>query len=120
MLTHSDLPKPVAAYIEATNNHDGAALAASFTEDAFVNDMHREFWGRPAIKAWADKEIIGAKVTMEPVRIATHHGQVHVTAKIDGEYDKTGLPDPLILTFYFALSEGRIAQLIILHNKQAA
>ncbi|HVJ53005.1 MAG TPA: hypothetical protein VM689_11105 [Aliidongia sp.] len=120
MLTHSDLPKPIADYIDATNNHDGAALAASFIEDAFVNDMQREFFGRPAIKAWADKEIIGAKVTMEIVKASTHHGQVHVAARIDGEYEKTGVPDPLILTFYFTLGEGGIAQLIILHNKPAA
>ena len=31
-----------------------------------------------------------------------------------------GLPDPLILSFYFSLREARITQLIILHNKALA
>ena len=43
------LPQPVAAYIQATNGHDNAALLASFTDDALVNDIQREFWGKAAI-----------------------------------------------------------------------
>jgi len=42
---------------------------------------------------------------------------VTVHAVMDGTYDKTGLPDPLILSFYFSLRDDRITQLIILHNK---
>jgi hypothetical protein len=40
-----------------------------------------------------------------------------VTANIDGNYDKRGLPDPLVLTFYFSAHGDRIAQLIILRNQ---
>ena len=43
------LPQPVAAYIQATNDHDSAAFLASFTQDALVNDIQREFWGKAAI-----------------------------------------------------------------------
>ena len=32
-------------------------------------------------------------------------------------HNKTGLPDPLILSFYFSLRGDRITQLIIIHNK---
>ncbi len=113
------LPQPVAAFIQATNDHDSAAFLGSFTEDALVNDIQREFWGKAAIGKWAEREIFGAKVTMEVVRAVDHYGDLIVTAKLDGEYDKTGLPEPLLLTFYFTLRGDKITKLIILHNKPA-
>jgi hypothetical protein len=92
---------------------------ASFTDDALVNDIQREFWGKAEIGKWAEGEIFGAKVTMEVVRALDHYGDLIVTAKLDGDYDKTGIPDPLLLTFYFTLRGDKITKLIILHNKPA-
>jgi len=40
-----------------------------------------------------------------------------VTANIDGNYDKRGLPEPLTLVFYFSAHDGKIVQLIILRNQ---
>ena len=48
------------------------------------------------------------------------HGDVIVRARVDGDFDKTNLPDPLILTYYFSLRDGLITQLIILLNKAVA
>jgi hypothetical protein len=45
------------------------------------------------------------------------YGNVTVVAKFDGTFDKTNLPDPLILTLYCTLQDGLITQLIILRNK---
>ena len=111
------LPAPITAYIQATNDHDSAAFLASFSEDALVNDVQREFWGKAAIAKWAAREILGPKVTMEVVNAVDHYGDLIVTAKLDGNYDKTGLPDPLILTFYFTLRGDKITKVIILLNK---
>jgi hypothetical protein len=46
-----------------------------------------------------------------------HHGDFIVSAAVDGDYDKTGLPDPLILTSYFSLAGDKISRLIIAGNK---
>ena len=54
---------------------------------------------------------------MDPVSARRHYGDEIVTFKLDGQYDKTGLPDPLLLTFYFSLHEAKICRLIILRNK---
>ena len=35
----------------------------------------------------------------------------------DGEYDKTGLPDTLVLTYYFTVRGDRIVRLIIIRNE---
>jgi hypothetical protein len=53
-------------------------------------------------------------------RALDREGNITVHARLDGTYDKTGLPDPLILSFYFSVREGKITQLIIIHNKSVA
>jgi hypothetical protein len=42
-----------------------------------------------------------------------------VRARYDGEYDKTNLPDELILTTYVTVRDGRIVTLIIIRNTPA-
>lgn len=113
----SDLPQVIADHIAACNAHDADAWMATFAPDALLNDIQREFIGTKAIRAFADAEIFGANVTMAVLRAWDRHGDVAVHARIDGTYDKTGLPDPLILSFYFSLRDARITQLIIIHNK---
>ena len=62
----STLPAPVQGYIDASNAFDGDALIDWFADDALVTDTRREFWGKQAIRAWLDREIIGDKVTTDP------------------------------------------------------
>jgi hypothetical protein len=118
-ITH-DLPCVVSDHIAANNNQDPEALIATFAPDALVNDAQREFLGHAAIRAWADKEIFGANVTLRVQRACDQHGDIIVRAQVDGDFDKTNLPDPLILTYYFSVRDGLITQLIILLNKASA
>jgi hypothetical protein len=100
------------------NAFNSDAMVAAFVSDALVNDIQREFWGPTAIKRWADREIIGDKVVWTAFTDAReHHGDFIVSAAVNGEYDKTGLPDPLVLTFYFSLDGDKISRLIISGNK---
>jgi hypothetical protein len=111
------LPPLVAAYVQATNNFDLEGILAPFADDALVNDQLRDYWGKQAIREWAARDIIGEKLTMHIVKIIEHYGHCIATACIDGNYDKRGLPDPLILTFYFSVHDDRIVQLLILRNQ---
>jgi hypothetical protein len=111
------LPPLVAAYVEATNRFDLEGLLVPFADDALVNDQLRDYWGKQAIREWAARDIIGERLTMRVVKIAEHYGHFIVRASIDGNYDKRGLPDPLILTFYFSAHRNQIVQLIILRNQ---
>jgi SnoaL-like domain len=110
------LPPVVAAYVEATNNCDLERLLATFADDALVNDQLRDHWGKPAIRQWAARDVIGERLTMEVTTAIEHYGNVIVTANIDGSFDKRGLPDPLVLAFYFTPHGDRIVQLLILRN----
>ena len=110
------LPSAVAGFVAATNGRNLDALVATFVDDALVNDQLRDYWGKDAIKAWAAGDIIGERMTLEVVGAVDHYGHCIVTAHVDGLFDKRGLPDPLVLAFYFSSYKDRIVQLIILRN----
>ena len=112
-----NLPKIVAEHIAACNAHDIGAWMATFAPDAMLNDIQREFIGTDAIRGFGAKEIFGDNVTMAVHRAWDRHGDIIVHAKLDDTYDKTDLPNPLILSFYFSLRGEQITQLIIIHNK---
>lgn len=114
-----DVPAPVAEFIRATNTFDIDRLMATFADDAVVNDQLREFWGKAAIRKWAEREIIGERVTMYVVNVIQHYGTIIITANMDGDYDKRGLPDPFVLAFYIWVPTSKIVQLIILHNQRS-
>ena len=84
-----------------------------------VNDHRDEFIGKEQIRAWAAREIIGDHVTLKVVDVRVLGDHVALKAEIDGDFDKKGLPSPLVLAFYFCLSGSKISALVIVNNKPA-
>jgi ketosteroid isomerase-like protein len=111
------LPGVVADHVAAHNNHDPDALMSTFATDALLNDAQREFLGHDAIRAWADKEIFGDNVTLDVEVAYEHYGDIVVRCRVDGDFDKSKLPDPVILTYYFRIVNEKITHLIVLLNK---
>ena len=114
------LPAVVAEHIAAVNAFDEDAIVATFADDALVNDAHREFWGAGAIRRWVAREMVGDHVTIEVTEVTEHYGDTIVRGRYDGTYDKTNLPDELILTNYFTVRDGKIVSLIIIFNAPAS
>jgi hypothetical protein len=106
----------VADHIDAVNAFDLDAATATFAPDAYVNARQREIRGTDAIRAWLAKEYIGDHVTVDVVKVRDHHGDTVVHGRYDGTYDKTNLPDELILCSYFSVRDGRIATLFVTFN----
>ena len=94
------LSPPVAAYVEATNGFDLERLLALFADDALVNDQLRDYWGKPAIREWAVRDIVGQSLTMDVTAVIEHYGNCIVTANVRGKFDMTGLPDPLVYALF--------------------
>src|SRR5262245_4607197 len=92
------LPEIAAAYVRATNDHDLPAFLACFDENAVVDDAGREFRGLPAIRAWSEHEIMQAQVTLEVLDVDDRGREVVIMTKVDGNFDRTGLPDPLMIS----------------------
>lgn len=110
------LPEAVERFIGAMNRFDLEGLVDAFAPDALVNDHRCEFRGGVAIRDWIKREIVGDRVTMSPVEAVRRGDSATVSAVMDGTFDKTGLPSPLVLTFYFSVEGDRIVQLVIVHN----
>lgn len=113
----TELPEVIAKHIHAVNAHDTDGATAPFADDAYVNDAQREIVGKEAIRKWIAKEIVADDVTMQVEEVIPHHGEYIVRARFDGNYEKKGLPDPLVLTSYFAVRDGEIVSLTVLLNK---
>ena len=107
----------VAEHIAAVNALDLDRIVATFTPDAYVNDNSREIWGIDAIRAFMAKEFVGDHVTMEVREVLDHYGDIIVRARVDGTYDKTNLPDELVLTFYFGICDDKVTSLTIIANQ---
>ena len=108
----------IAAHFAAINKFDVDAIMDTFAHDALVNDVSREFWGRDHIRAFIAKEFVGDRVTVDPFEIVDNAGMLCVRCRYDGDYDKTGLPDPLVMTSYFRLRDDKIVSLLIIKNTQ--
>jgi ketosteroid isomerase-like protein len=110
-------PAVVAEHIAAVNAFDTERIVATFSPDAYVNDNRREIWGAEAIRKFMAKEFVGDHVTMEVREVIDHYGDIIVRAKYDGTYDKTNLPDELIMTSYFSIRDDKIVSLTVIFNQ---
>jgi hypothetical protein len=115
-MTHQ-LPIALQRYIDAVNGFDTEAVLATFTPDALVYDDNHEYLGTDAIRGFLAGQIVGVRVTMAVTEVIERRGVTVVRARYDGDYDKTGLPEELILTNYAVLDGELISELFIVFNK---
>ena len=107
------IPQAIAAFIDATNAHNSDEVLATLTDSAVIADEGQEYRGIAAIKKWSDEKYIGAKVTLEIVDLVNGNGKTIVIVKVDGNFDKSGLPDPFLMDFHFTIDTNKIAALNI-------
>jgi hypothetical protein len=107
------LDGPIASYVNAVNNGSQEDFSSSFAADAVVVDVDRELRGIDAIAAWAGTDIFAAEVHFDVLDVSERQGRTIVTVRVDGTFDRTGLPNPLVMTHEFGLAEGKIADVRI-------
>jgi len=115
----TELTGVIAAHITGVNALDTDAIMATFADDAYVNDARREFTGTAAIRRWVEKEMVGDKVQIEVREVLDHYGDTIVRGAYTGEFDKTNLPDELVLSNYFSVRDGQIVSLVVIFNQPA-
>lgn len=109
----------VAEHIRAVNGFDADAIVETFSPDAYVNDNRREFVGKAAIRRWVAKEMVGDHVTIDVREVLDHHGDTVVRGAYDGDFDRSALPDELVLSNYFSVRDDKIVSLVIIRNQPA-
>ncbi len=115
----TELTGVVADHIAAVNAGDTDAIVATFAPDAYVNDARREFTGTEAIRRWVAKEMVGDKVSIDVREVLDHHGDTIVRGAYDGTFDKSSLPEEIILSNYFSVRDGKIVSLVVILNRPA-
>jgi hypothetical protein len=119
MTTTTMLEGIVAEHVAAVNAFDTDAIMATFADDAYVNDNRREFRGIDAVRRFVERELVGDRVTMDVREVIEHHGDTIVRAAYDGDFDKSNLPDEVILSNYFSVRDGKIVSLVTINNRPA-
>ena len=105
------IPEPIKSAIEAANNHDSILFLSNFAETAVVIDEGHDYHGIEAIRRWSDEKLFGANVTFDVTGIKSSGDKSVVTEEVEGDFDKTGLPDPFILALDFVTSGSKIERL---------
>jgi hypothetical protein len=113
----TELTGVVREHIRAVNAGNVDEIVATFADDAYVNDAKREMAGIDAIRKWVEKEMVADKVSIEVREVLDHHGETIVRGAYDGTFDKSNLPDEIILTNYFSIRNGKIVSLVIIFNQ---
>ena len=90
----------------------------TFADDALVNDFSREFWGRDHIREFMSREFVGGPWPRPTRRGRRQRRHVVRALPIRWRLRHTGLPDPLIMTIYLRIRDGKIVTLFVIKNTQ--
>lgn len=110
------LSQPVATYFDTSNHPDKVAFVSNFSDDAVLVDDGREYKGIAEIQEWSNVNVFAAELKYEITKVVLNierSDETIVTAKVDGTFDKTGLPDPLLFDHHFTVEKGEIVRLSI-------
>ncbi len=99
------------AYVRTVNQGDAAGFLELFADDAVVEDAGREIRGLDAISKWSTTDIFALNVRLEVIDKSDEAGEIVLTAKVDGDFDRTGLPDPLNIVHTFRVANDKIGSL---------
>ena len=116
----TELTGIIAEHVKAINSFDVDAAVATFADDAYVNDNRREINGIAAIRRWVEKEMVGDSVTIDVTEVVNHYGDTVVRGRYDGTYNKSNLPEDLVLSNYFSVRDGKIVSLIVIFNQPSS
>lgn len=109
MIENIPAPPPFAAYADAVNSHNTAAIHTCFTADAVVNDEGHEYRGLEAIRQWCIQSFSQYQFTIGITQVSKVGEETVVTASVAGTFDGS----PVTLRFFMTLSGNKIATLNI-------
>lgn len=106
-MTRTEIPEPVASFVEAVNRHDEQAFLNAFTDDGVVDDWGRVFPDRDAIKTWSDTEFLGARGVLTPEEVTVDGNRITVIGDWRSNHANGRS------SFGFDIDGGRIARMTI-------
>lgn len=107
------LPKPIVAFINATNSLNTDDLIASFADGAVLNDETIEFCGKQVIREWSDRQYIGVGLNLITNEVVQVDDKTIVNFTIAGDFSEYNIKAPIPLDFHFTLEGDKIKYLMI-------
>jgi ketosteroid isomerase-like protein len=102
------LSPAIAAALKAINEHDVAAVLATFTSDALITDRGNELRGR-AIERWLEDRLSGSRVSVHPINLSKEAGRTILTVVLNGNSEEFGVATPAQLDWDFIVTAGKIS-----------
>ena len=104
-----NLPAVVAAYFQAENAHDAAAVAQCFSANGEVRDEHHVHRGHAAIGAWKRASSDKYAAMVAPLACSETAQACVVKGEVSGNFPGS----PVLLDFAFQLDADKISVLEI-------
>ncbi|WP_347304331.1 nuclear transport factor 2 family protein [Croceibacterium sp. TMG7-5b_MA50] len=105
-----DLPKPIAAYVEANARLDIDGMLKPLLPDAVFIDNGKHFAGHAAIRRLFEEEVVPVKAIFTPDMVREESSNVVV---VEGPAHGDFPGSPLRFTYSFKLANGAITMLEI-------
>jgi hypothetical protein len=106
-MTRTTLPPPAKGFLEAINRNDTDAFLAYFPHDGVVDDWGTRYVGHARIRAWSDREFIGAQVRLDVTGAEQSGREIRIAAQVGGN----GFNGPSHFTF--RVGGDRVARMTI-------
>lgn len=104
-----DLPKPIAAYVEANARLDVEAMLKPFARDAVILDNGKRFEGQGDLRTLFEEAVIPVEAIFTPDAVRDEDGQVVVEGLGHGTFKGS----PIRFTYRFTLVGDAIEALEI-------
>lgn len=111
------LPLSIGEFFQFANDNNYKNFIEVFTKDAYIFDEKKKIKGIEAIEKWSENAIFNPNVKFKIKNYTEQDDRITVTAEVDGDFDKTGLPSPLLIDHRFKLRSGKIEELICSETK---
>jgi len=105
----TNLPSPVAAYLEANARLDADGMLATFAPGAVVRDEGARRVGHDALRAWILSATIGNRAIFTPDGWRQEDGNTVVEGPVAGDFPGS----PIRFAFRFEVQDGAISALEI-------
>lgn len=105
----SDLPAPIADFVEANARLDVDAMLKPFAADAVVLDNKARYTGHAGLRALFEEAVVPVKAIFVPDRVAHANGQVVVEGPAHGDFPGS----PIRFSYAFTLENAAIKALEI-------
>jgi hypothetical protein len=104
-----ETPRPIVAFLDATNAADSDAFVAAFIADAFLDDWGRQYRGHEGVRDWDRTDNVGvqSRIALTGLTPGAQPDTFIGTVAVSGNgFNGTG-------TMTFTLRDDRIASLVI-------